>query len=265
MKPERTIIAAALEVLKSAKSTMSIQEVYQGIVDKSLYVFHAQNPIDVVRVELRKHSVGIDFPTASKKKYFMYDETNGRFSALNKKVDNYSTTYDNKTYLNQVRNLYNSYLKDFKTNILAQLKKMDAYDFEKFCMQLLKVYGFINMAVTQKSRDGGIDGHGKLKVGLAHMNVAFQCKRWDNTIIGRKEIDAFRGAVQGEYEQGIFFTTSSFSKDAMKISIKQGAVPVILIDGNMIVDFMIEKQFGIEHEDLPIYVNAIDKIFQNIS
>jgi restriction system protein len=152
-------------------------------------------------------------------------------------------------------------LNDFKANILAQLKKMDAYDFEKFCMQLLKVYGFSNVEVTQKSRDGGIDGYGKLKVGLAYMKVAFQCKRWDNTTISRKEIDAFRGAIQGEYEQGIFFTTSSFSKEAMNASIKQGAVPVILIDGNMIVEFMIEKQFGIEHEDLPIYVNAIDKIF----
>lgn len=181
MKTERTIVGAALEVLKSAEGTMSIQEVYQGIVNRSLYVFHAQNPLDVVRVELRKHSVGIDFPTASKQKYFVYDETNGRFSALQKKSEKAITANEDKTYLAQVRKLYNSYLKDFKTNILAQLKKMNAYDFEKFCMQLLKVYGFINVAVTQKSRDGGIDGHGKLKVGLAYMNVAFQCKRWDNT------------------------------------------------------------------------------------
>ena len=261
MKSERTIVDAALEVLKSAKSTMSIQEIYQEIVNRSLYVFHAQDPLSVVRVELRKHSVGIDFPTASKKKYFVYDETNGRFRALNKKFEIVSTVNTDKTYLTQVRNLYDSYLKDFKANILVQLKRMNAYDFERFCMQLLKVYGFINVAVTQKSRDGGIDGHGKLKVGLAYMNVAFQCKRWNNTTISRKEIDAFRGAIQGEYEQGIFFTTSSFSKEAMNYSIKKGAVPVILIDGIMIVDFMIEKQFGIEHEDLPIYVNAIDKIF----
>lgn len=261
MKSERTIVGAALEVLKSADETMSIQEIYQKIVDKSLYTFHAQDPLSVVRVELRKHSIGIDFPTASKKKYFVYDETNGRFSALQKNSEKETTANEDKTYLTQVRKLYDSYLKDFKTNILAQLKKMNAYDFEKFCMQLLKVYGFINVAVTQKSRDGGIDGHGKLKVGLAYMSVAFQCKRWDNTTISRKEIDAFRGAIQGEYEQGLFFTTSSFSKEAMKFSIKQGAVPVILIDGNMIVEFMIEKQFGIEHEDIPIYVNAIDKIF----
>lgn len=67
MKAKRTITETAIEVLKSSEGTMSIQEVYQGIVDRSLYVFHAQNPLDVVRVELRKHSVGIDFPTASKK------------------------------------------------------------------------------------------------------------------------------------------------------------------------------------------------------
>ena len=48
MKTKRTITEAALEVLKSAEGTMSIQEVYQGIVDRSLYEFHAQNPLDVV-------------------------------------------------------------------------------------------------------------------------------------------------------------------------------------------------------------------------
>ena len=262
MRSKRTtIVGAALEVLTSAKRTMSIREIYQTIIDKSLYVFHAQDPLSVVRVELRKHSVGIDFPTASKKKYFVYDETNGKFKALEKGAERSPAENEDKSYLTQLRDLYDSYLKDFKTNLLAQLKKMNAYDFEEFCMQLLKVYGFSNVIVTQKSRDGGIDGHGKLKIGLAHMNVAFQCKRWQNTTISRKERDAFRGAIQGEFEQGIFFTTSSFSREAMKYSIKQGAVPVILIDGNMIVDFMIEKQFGIEHEDLPIYVNALDKIF----
>lgn len=73
-------------------------------------------------------------------------------------------------------------------------------------MNLLDVYGFSDLSVTQKSKDGGIDGFGKLKIGLAHMSVAFQCKRWNVGSVGRKEIDAFRGAIQGEYEQGIFFT-----------------------------------------------------------
>lgn len=148
----------------------------------------------------------------------------------------------------------------FSKKILRQLKSLNPYEFEKFCRNLLEVYGFIDLSVTQKSRDGGIDGFGKLKIGLAYMNVAFQCKRWNKGTVSRKEIDAFRGAIQGEYEQGIFFTTSTFTKEAMSYSIKQGAVPIILIDGKMIVDFMIEKQFGIEHESLPIYINALDQV-----
>lgn len=263
MKAKRTIIKAAIEVLKSSPGLMTISEIYHGIIGSSLYVFHAQNPINVLRVELRRHSVGVDFPTASNTKYFFYDTTSGRYGLLQKNTEASVALGDGLTNLTQVRELYNCYLADFKEDILNRLKRMDAYLFEEFCMHLLNEYGFSNVAVTQKSRDGGIDGYGRLKVGLAHMNVAFQCKRWDNTTISRKEIDAFRGAIQGEYEQGIFFTTSSFSKDAMKFSIKQGAVPIILIDGRMIVDFMIEKQFGIEHEDLPIYINAIDKVFSD--
>mgnify|MGYP000238308134 FL=1 len=46
----------------------------------------------------------------------------------------------------------------------------------------------------------------------------------------------------------------------MGCSIKHGAVPIILIDGEMIVKFMIEKQFGIEHENMPIYINALDQV-----
>lgn len=84
--------------------------------------------------------------------------------------------------------------------------------FEKFSRRLLEVYGFIDVEVTRSVKDGGIDGFGKLKVGITHLHVAFQCKRWRNNNVSRTEIDKFRGAIQGDYEQGIFFTTSNFSK-----------------------------------------------------
>lgn len=117
------------------------------------------------------------------------------------------------------------------------------------------------MKVTQYSKDGGIDGHGKLKVGLAHLNVAFQCKRFNRTSIGRPEIDKFRGAIQGQFEQGLFFTTSQFAKGVEAFSFRPGAVPIILIDGEAIIDLMIEKQFGVQVEQLPIYSYALDLVF----
>lgn len=259
MKKERTITQAAIEVLKHSDRTLSISEIYAKIIEDSLYDFHAQDPLSVLRVELRGHAYGIDYPSASSKKFFSYDEKTRTFGLANQNVK-HKKAKDNVAPLTKLRELHRQYTDEFKGKILKQLKELNPYDFELFCKNLLEKYGFHNLVVTRKSRDGGIDGHGKLKVGLAFMSVAFQCKRWDIGKVSRKEIDAFRGAVQGDYEQGLFFTTSSFSKEAENSSIKPGAVPIILVDGNMIIDFMIEKNFGVEHEELPIYVNALDHV-----
>jgi len=53
-------------------------------------------------------------------------------------------------------------------------------------------------------------------------------------------------------------TTSKFSKDALGATTKRGAVPIVLIDGLMIVDIMIEKKFGVDMENMPVYINALD-------
>ena len=57
---------------------------------------------------------------------------------------------------------------------------------------------------------------------------------------------------------GIFFTTSSFTKEAKAASLKRGAVPVTLIDGETIVDIMLSHSFGVEKEELTIYKLALD-------
>ncbi len=37
-----------------------------------------------------------------------------------------------------------------------------------------------------------------------------------------------------------------------------GAVPIIMIDGEGIIDIMIEKRFGVQTESVPVYINALD-------
>ncbi len=92
------------------------------------------------------------------------------------------------------------------------------------------------------------------------MRVAFQCKRWRTTSIGRPEIDRFRGAIQGQYEQGIFFTTARFVKGAQDASLRSGAVPIILIDGPMIAEMMIDKGLGVQEEPLHVYSYMLDEL-----
>ncbi|WP_462373965.1 restriction endonuclease [Segatella buccae] len=216
MKKRRTIIEAAIEVLKHSYETLSVSEIYAKIVESSLYEFHAQDPLSVLRVELRGHSVGIDYPSASSKKYFLYDEGSRTFELVNTQTKHENVKKE-ATPLSILRKLHHKYTHEFKAKTLRQLKGLNPYDFELFCKKILEKYGSHNLIVTKKSRDGSIDGYGKLKVGLAYMNVAFLCKRWGTNKIGRKEIDAFRGAVQGEYEQGLYFKHLHFPKKQKKV------------------------------------------------
>jgi len=158
--------------------------------------------------------------------------------------------------------LYDKYEVQFKSKLLDKLYEFTPTQFEHFAKELLVAYGFVQVTVTQVSKDGGIDGDGLLKVGLARMSVAFQCKRWDGNV-QRPEVDKFRGAIQGAFEQGIFFTTSDFTKGAKEVSIKKGAVPIILLNGESIVDLMIEKEFGVQRKPLEIYHDQVESLFSD--
>ncbi len=155
--------------------------------------------------------------------------------------------------------LHEEYIGQFKDNLLERLLELDPSQFEHFARKLLDAYGFSNVKVTGQSGDGGIDGCGMLKVGLASMSVAFQCKRWKHNV-PRTEVDKFRGAIQGEFEQGIFFTTAGFSEGAKGASLKRGAVPIVLLDGESIVGLMIEKQFGVQRKPIELYFDELDRL-----
>ena len=55
-------------------------------------------------------------------------------------------------------------------------------------------------------------------------------------------------------------TTSNFSKEALKVASKSGAVPIALIGDLGLVEIMIEKRFGIDYESMPVYINALDRV-----
>jgi restriction system protein len=270
-----TIVEAIKQVMREAARPMTAREAFAAIMEKSLYVFHAKDPQHIVLMQIRRHCAGIDFPSASPTKHFVQYGDN-RFSPLPEALNTVGSgrrrrTVDTEvpaqskdaqgssltTVEKQLWSLHAKYLELFQEHMLRELRKLTPGGFEAFSRDLLDAYGFKETQVTSISRDGGIDGYGKLKVGLAHINVAFQCKRWSKGNIQRPEIDKFRGASQGAYEQGIFFTTTSFSKGSIAASIQRGAIPVVLIDGPAIVNLMIERKFRVESNVMEIPAFAL--------
>jgi restriction system protein len=263
MTAKITIVEAIQEVMLAAGKPMTVSEVYEAIVSKNLYTFKADQPIQIVRNQIRRHCKGLDFQSASDKKHFEL-LPDGKYYVLQKPVIETSLPIpvqpspDKKADLISLKHLHQKYVDEFRYRVLEEIKKLDPIIFERFCRNLLKAYGFQDVVVTGVSKDGGIDGYGCLKVGFTYFNVAFQCKRWTKRTIGRPDINQFRGDIQGQYEMGIFFTTANFSPEAERNSLKSGAVPVVLINGLTIVDIMIENEFGIETEQLPVYNLALD-------
>jgi restriction system protein len=131
-------------------------------------------------------------------------------------------------------------------NILT--KRLSAQGFERLIQRLLRESGFVQVEVTGRSGDGGIDGKGIAKVhGFMSFHVIFQCKKYQGTV-SSGEIRDFRGAMVGRADKGLFITTGSFSPSAIKEATRDGAPPIDLVDGNQLVDKLKEFHLGISTE-----------------
>jgi len=161
-----------------------------------------------------------------------------------------------------LRDLVNANLNEIKARLLAELKNLTPRSFEHFCKEFLAHLGYRNVEVTKRNQDGGIDGHGDFRQGAISIRSAFQAKRWTDNAVGRPDIDRFRGAIQGEYDHGVFLTTSRFSKDAKLASYKKGAITVLLLDGAAIADLLVDRGLGVRRD--PLYIYDVDEEFFDI-
>ena len=132
-------------------------------------------------------------------------------------------------------------------------KKLDAGAFERLTQRLLRESGFVQVEITGRTGDGGIDGKGIAKIhGFMSFHVIFQCKKYQGTV-GASEIRDFRGAMVGRADKGLFITTGTFSPAAVKEATRDGAPPIDLVDGDELA--MKLKEFG-----LGIKTEVVEKV-----
>lgn len=65
-----TIVEALRIVLGASENGMTSKDAYEEIVKRDLYCFPAKKPDAVVNSTIRRHCLGLDFPTASPVKHF---------------------------------------------------------------------------------------------------------------------------------------------------------------------------------------------------
>jgi restriction system protein len=131
-------------------------------------------------------------------------------------------------------------------HILTKEIKPDA--FERLTQRLLREPGFVQVEVTGRTGDGGIDGKGIARIhGFMSFHVIFQCKKYQGSVSAGDMRD-FRGAMVGRADKGLFITTGTFTPAAVKEATRDGAPPIDLVDGEQLAEKLKELQLGIKTE-----------------
>lgn len=149
----------------------------------------------------------------------------------------------------------------WEDDLLETLKNISPDAFERLCQRLLRESGFIQVEVTGKSGDGGIDGRGVVRIGgLLSFHVIFQCKRYQGSVSSSTVRD-FRGAMVGRADKGLLITTGTFTKDAKAEAQRDGAPPIDLIDGEALAQKLKELRIGVDIKTRVVEDVVVDKLF----
>ena len=151
---------------------------------------------------------------------------------------------------------YQEHQDRLKEELLQNIMDNPPDFFEKLVLDLLFKMGYCDSRADAeavgRSGDGGIDGIiNQDPLGLDAIYV--QAKRWADGKVGRPDIQRFIGALAGTgASKGVFITTSSFTDPAEKAANERAGPKIVLIDGEQLVQLMIDHNLGI----------ALGKIYQ---
>ena len=87
--------------------------------------------------------------------------------------------------------------------------------------------------------------------GVTDVRTAVQVKRWSNSVSGRT-VRRLRSRSSGPHERGLVITLSDFTKDARREAEAADRSPISLINGDRLVDLLIENEIGVSHRHVTI-------------
>jgi restriction system protein len=147
----------------------------------------------------------------------------------------------------------------WEDELLEIIRGISSDAFERLCQRVLRESGFIQVEITGRSGDGGIDGKGVVRIGgLLSFHVLFQCKRYKGSVSSSTVRD-FRGALVGRADKGLIITTGTFTRDARLEAQRDGATPIDLIDGEELVEKLKELEIGVEVKEKIVQEILIQK------
>ena len=153
---------------------------------------------------------------------------------------------------NQIWTLVRQHANSVRDSLRHQLQEMNPFAFEHLIKRLLEEMDYQNVEVTSRSSDGGVDVVADIEIGITSVREVVQAKR-HRRAIQRKDLDALRGSLyRFDAVRGTIVTTSRFSKGTQDAAFATGAAPITLVDGEKLVDLLIEHGIAVRKRTIEL-------------
>ena len=192
------------------------------------------------------------------RKGVMYSATDAGLTYLTEQTPHGDEQKEVRILIKNQESLVRKRLRDILLN-------MNPVAFEHLVKRLLEEMDYEDVDVTPRSGDGGVDVVANIELGITSVHEVVQAKRHSRTI-QRKDLDALRGSLyRFNAVRGTIITTSSFAKGTKEAALAPGAAPITLIDGDKLIDLLIEHGIGVrKHTLLAVDPDAFTDLAEEI-
>lgn len=259
----------AIDLAMIAEEKKRYMPLYQADEFLTLYDKEINARLNFFRVyDIKKEDVEKD----KRKKLQVVMSLNRSLSLLRK--EEIPTPPQNKLLILDIFNVAAQHAQRLREELLKKVKTITPLQFEELSVLVLAHLLYPNQPFSHfkkhlkqlgQSGDGGIDGvvtvHDRIRGDIIHY---IQSKRYTTNSVQRPEVQRFVGALDPHRAKiGVFMTTSIFTTGAKDYVNSLNLYSVRLIDGNELIEMMIEHEIGIKKlNDIALF-DINDDFFNN--
>ncbi|HUT15197.1 MAG TPA: restriction endonuclease [Anaerolineae bacterium] len=140
--------------------------------------------------------------------------------------------------------------REARDQLAKHLSTMDPFKFEELIQFLLEEMGYTDVETTSPVNDKGVDVVGNVELGVSSVREVIQVKRRKGNL-GRPVLDQLRGSLyRWNAVRGTIITTGGFTAGVTRAAFERGAAPITLIDGDKLLDLLVEHEIGVSKESV---------------
>ncbi len=226
-------------------------------------IYEAKVSPPVLRSELLAEDALSDFPVVTRAQgtNFPADDsvaeglesvTSGRLEPTGASADPLESSWV------RVQEVQQEHEEQSREALLDYLREIEPSQFERVVGALLEAMGYDEVDVVGRTGDRGVDINATLKLPGVTLPTVVQAKRWSGTV-GSVEVRNVRGTLASN-QKGLLVTTGRFSNEATVEATAPGKPIIDLLDGQQLVELLVEHGIGVEQRRLTLSRLDLDSI-----